>query len=99
MVSTIKYPLRRVINWYYGNFCARKCFNDEERLFDCYTKLQQIITENKNLMITHKEFKDMIDNGMITICVLKPNFRRRTVGWGQFEKWLKNSDFDPDKFD
>ena len=66
---------------------------------DCYKKFELLKSENKDLMITHKEFKDLIDNGDIKICKLNPNFRRKTVGWSQFEKWTKNPSFDPDKFD
>ena len=99
MSSTIKYPLQRVVNWYYGNFCTRKCFNKEERLFDCHKKLELLISKNRGLTITHKEFKDLIDNDGIIICKLKPRFRKRTASWQQFERWTKISSFDPDKFD
>ena len=99
MTSNIEYPIQRVINWYYGNFCTRKCFNKERRLVDCGKKFQLFIDQNKGLMITHKEFKDMLDNDNIKICKLKQNFRKKTIGWKQFERWLKDITFDPDKFD
>lgn len=99
MTSKIKYPIQRVVNWYYGNFCTRKCFNKEERLMDCNEKFQLLVDKNKDLMITHIEFKDMLDNNNIKVCKLKHNFRRRTVSWNQFEKWLRNPSFDSDKFD
>jgi len=97
MVSSIRYPIRRVVNWYYGNLCTRKCFNKGDRIRICYTKFEKIINSNPDLMITHKEFKDMIDNGDIKICMLNPEFRKRTVGWKQFEWWLRDKSFDPDK--
>lgn len=99
MISTIKYPIQRVVNWYYGNFCTRKCFNKDNRLEDCGKKLQFFVDQNKDLMITHKEFKDMFDSDDIKICKLKHGFRKKTVGWKQFERWLKDMVFDPDKFD
>jgi hypothetical protein len=99
MVSIKRYPVRRVVNWYYGNFCTRKCFNKEERLRDCWEKLQRFANAGKGLMITHKCFKELIDNDCLLVCKLGSNFRRRTVGWGQFEKWLKEESFDPDKLD
>lgn len=98
MTSIIKYPIQRVVNWYYGNFCTRKCFNKEERLLDCYDKFKFFVDCNKGLMITHKEFKDLIDSDNLKVCMLKPNFRKRTVGWDQFEMWLRDSEFDCDKF-
>ena len=99
MTSTIRYPIGRVINWYVGNFCTRKCFNKKDRIFNCHEKFELFRKENKDLMITHKEFKDLIDDGHLKICSLNIGFRRRMVGWKQFEKWLKDKDFDPDKFD
>lgn len=97
MVSTIKYPVERVINWYWGNFCTRKCFNKEERLKDCYQKFELFKKKNTSLLITHKEFKDLIDNDYLLICQLPSSFRGRTVGWKQFEYWLRDPNFDADK--
>ncbi len=99
MVSIVRYPVQRVVNWYEGNFCARKCFNKEGRMFDCHNKFQAIVDKNRGLLITHKEFKDLVDNGDIKICKLKCNFRRRTVGWKQLEQWSRDYSFNPDKFD
>ncbi len=99
MVSTKRYPLQRIVNWYHGNFCTRKCFNKEGRIFECHLKFQQFVDSNKNLLMTHKEFKDLLDNDDIKICKLKTNFRKRIVRWFQFEKWLRDPEFDPDKFD
>jgi len=99
MVSSVKYPIQRIINWYYGNFCTRKCFNKEERLLNCANKFKLFVNQNKELMITHKEFKDLLDNNHFKICKLKPKFKKRMVYWKQFEKWLKDPKFDPDSFD
>ncbi len=99
MTSTRRYPVQRVVNWYHGNFCTRKCFNKEGRMFGCYGKFQQIVDKNKELLITHKEFKDMLDNNELKICLLNQKFKKRTVGWKQFEYWLRDPHFDPDKFD
>ena len=93
------YPITHIVNWYYGNFCTRKCFNKEGRLLDCWSKLQAFASKNNDLRIRHKEFKDLFDDDCIKICLLKPNFRRRTVGWTQMERWQREPDFDPDKFD
>ncbi|MCK4670561.1 MAG: hypothetical protein KAT43_05140 [Nanoarchaeota archaeon] len=99
MPSIKRYPIQRVINWYFGNFCTRKCFNKDERLMNCYKKFELLKSQNKDLLITHKEFKDLIDSGDIKICRLNPNFRRKTIGWKEFEGYTRNLDFDPDKFD
>jgi len=49
------------------------------------------------LRIRHKEFKDLFDGDDIKICKLGHEFRRKTVGWKQFERWLKEPNFDADK--
>jgi len=99
MVSLTKYSIQKVVNWYYGNFCTRKCFDKEERMLDCYKKMCSIVESTNNMLITHKEFKDMIDNDLIKICKLKPSFRRRTIGWKQFERWHRDPDYDSDKME
>lgn len=68
-------------------------------MFDCHNKFQMIVDKNKDLLITRKEFKDLLDNDDIKICKLKRNFRRRTVGWNQFEQWSNDPLFNPDNFD
>lgn len=51
------------------------------------------------MIITHKEFKNLLDRDYLKICKLKPNFRKKTVGWKQFEEGQNNPCFDPTKFD
>ena len=97
MVEKKAYPVSHVVNWYYGNFCARKCFDKEERLFECWTKLRAFADNNKDLKIRHKEFKDLFDEDHIKICKLSPGFRRKSISWKQFEYFSRDSDFDPDK--
>jgi len=65
------YPIAHVVNWYYDNFCTRKCFNKEKRLFDCWSKLQEFASKYSGLIIRHNEFKDLFDNSHINICLLK----------------------------
>lgn len=64
---------------------------------DCWNKLQEFAAKNKGMMIRHKEFKDLLDNDDITICLLSKNFRMRTVNWRQFEAFANDACFDPDK--
>jgi hypothetical protein len=58
-----------------------------------------LVDQNKSLVMTHKEFKDLLDNDDIRVCKLGRGFRRRTVGWKQFESWLKDPLFDRDRYD
>lgn len=55
--------LKRLANWYFGNFCAR-CGNfDKEEMHygkDCWDKLQTIAEKLKGQEMTHKEFVNLI---------------------------------------
>ena len=66
-------------------------------MLECYKNFQQLIDNNKNLMITHKEFKDMLDNDDIKVCKFGFKFRKRTVSWKQFEQW-QDATYNYDKF-
>ena len=93
------YPISNIVKWYYGNYCTRKCFNNTERLSECWERLLDFAYKNRSLKISHKEFKDLFDNDDIKICKLKPKFRRRTIFFKEFERLSKDHYFDPDKFD
>lgn len=69
-----------------------------ERISECWEKLLDFANKNRNLKISHKEFKDLFDNDDIKICKLKPKFRKRTIFWKEFERLSKDPDFDPNKF-
>ena len=97
MAEKKPYPVQHVVNWYFGNFCTRKCFDKDERLKNCWDKLQEFAKKNNGMMIRHKEFKDLFDNDDMRICLLCREFGRKTVGWKQFERWKDDSEFDPDR--
>ncbi len=89
------YPLRQIVNWYWGNYCTRKCFDKEERLRDHSQKLQLFVEKNPNLLMTHRQFLDLFHEQM-SICTLDESFKRRSIGWKLFERLQATPNYDSD---
>ncbi len=90
-----EYPIKRLINWYFGNYCARKCFDKDERLFEHHQKLTEFAEKNSELKMTYSDFLKLFNNEM-TICTLEDSFKRRMVGWRLFEILNKTPNYDSD---
>ncbi len=82
--STKKYHIKRIVHWYFGNYCAIKCHGNEKRLFECHKKLEEF-AEKCNAYMTRQEFIDMFEN-YITICKLPNEQRRKYITWKTFAK-------------
>ena len=91
-----KYPIQHVVNWYYGNYCARKCFDNDERLSDHWEKLQLIVEKNKSLQITHHDFLTLFNNHF-KICSLEDSFKRKMVSWKLMTVLQRTPEYDPDQ--
>ena len=94
--STKKYPIKHLVNWYYGNYCTRKCFDKEERLFQHSEWLREFAEKHKQLTMTHKEFLILFHDHM-SLCTLKDSFKRRSIGWKLFERLKATPNYDSDK--
>lgn len=81
--NTKKYHIRRIVRWYFGNYCAIKC-HDEEYLSKCQQKLEEFAEKFDNYL-THQEFLDLFENH-ITICKLPKEGRRKYITWKTFAK-------------
>lgn len=93
---TKKYPIKHLVNWYYGNYCVRKCFDKEERLFSHGKWLQDFANKHQDLTMTHKEFLGLFHDHM-SLCTLKDSFKRRSIGWKLFERLQDTPNYDSDK--
>lgn len=67
------YPVSHVVNWFAGNICTRRCYEEEReaRVGECYSKLRAFADSTEkagNATITHKEFFHMVEDGAIDIC-------------------------------
>lgn len=43
-------------NWFRGNICIKKCYNNIEKQKRCYDKMAEMIKGNEDYLITHKMF-------------------------------------------
>lgn len=90
------YPIQHIVNWYFGNYCARKCFDKCTKLREHYSKLNEFAEKNPNLKMTHKEFLELFNNHM-TICTLDDDFKRKMIGWKLFRILQQTPNYDSDK--
>ncbi len=96
MAEKKAYPVSHLVNWYFGNYCMRKCFDKDERLREHYERLSEFAKKNPASQMTHREFLDLFNNYM-TICALDPSFKQKTIGWKLFTIVQHTPDYDSDK--
>ena len=73
--------IKSLVNWYYGNYCTRKCYEDEKRIRDHYPKLQRLAEKLGDIKMTHQEFLSMMRADK-TICDLSDEeWKRRKFSW------------------
>ena len=74
-------PVQQLVNWYYGNYCTRKCYKDNKRQQEHYPQLQELATKLKDVMMTHREFLDLLRTDK-TICNLsEEEWKTRKFSW------------------
>ena len=74
-------PIQRLVNWYYGNYCTRKCYNDEKRQEEHVPKLYELAQKLKNVKMTHKDFLILLRSDR-TVCDLSDEeWKNRTFSW------------------
>jgi len=91
-----EYHIKRLVNWYFGNYCSRKCFDKKERLFDHYNKLMSFADKNQNLKMTHSDFLQLFNENM-TLCTLDKSFKRKSISWKLFERLQDSPNYNSDK--
>lgn len=82
------YKIHHLVNWFFGNYCARKCYEDCGQQYICWKKLQEFAGKCKDLELRHKEFLDLFCNE-IKICRLPPKERRKPMFWKEFMRRYK----------
>lgn len=45
-----------VLNWFYGNICTKKCYDDQDKQNKCYEKMKKMIKKHEDYLIYHKIF-------------------------------------------
>jgi len=72
------------LNWFYGNICTKKCYNDIEKQRKCHEKMIKMIKGNENFLITHKMFVKIMRQKHKDICDISDElFNRDERGFWQ----------------
>ena len=73
--------IHHLVNWFFGNYCTRKCYEENEKSYQHWLKLQEIAKRLEGVEMTHKEFLVMIRSDR-TICDLSDEeWRKRKFSW------------------
>jgi len=77
-----QYPIRHVVNWYFGNYCVKKCRDgaELEKSRECWDKLQEFAKQNPTMMVKHSDFVQMFADKM-DICMFNSAERKRMPTW------------------
>ncbi len=74
-------PIKQLVNWFYGNYCTRKCYNDEIRQDKHVPKLYELAGKMRGTMMTHRQFLDLLRSDK-TICDLSDEeWKSRRFSW------------------
>ena len=74
-------PVKQLVNWYYGNYCTRKCYNDEKRKEEHTLKLYELAKKLKGTLMTHAQFLELLRSDK-TICDLSDEeWKNRKFSW------------------
>ena len=87
MEVKVKKPVKiqHLINWFFGNYCARKCYDEVEKQREHWDKLQELAKRLEGVEMTHSEFLSMIRNDR-TICDLSDEeWKKRKWSWRRTE--------------
>jgi len=77
--------IQHLVNWFYGNYCTRKCYDEIEKQREHWDKLQELANRLEGVEMTHSEFLTMIRNDK-TICDLSDEeWKKRKWSWKRTE--------------
>lgn len=74
-------PVKQLVNWFYGNYCTRKCYSDEKRQKEHVPKLYELAKKLEGTLMTHQQFLEMLRTDK-TICDLSDEeWKGRKFSW------------------
>ena len=79
-----EYPVQQVVNWFFGNYCTRKCLEKDGQLFKCRQKLEEF-AEKHSGTIRHREFLELMQNGL-NICELPAEQKTKAISYKEFAR-------------
>lgn len=51
-----KVKAKHALNWFYGNICVKKCYDDLDKQRRCNQKMKEMIKGHEDYFISHKDF-------------------------------------------
>ena len=73
--------IQHAVNWYFGNYCTRKCYKDINLQRKHYLKLETLASKLKDTKMTRKNFFEMLRADK-TICNLsEQEWKERKFSW------------------
>ena len=73
--------IQHLVNWFFGNCCARKCYEEDEKRYEHWLKLQELAKRLGGTEMTHIAFLGMM-RGDKTICDLSDvEWKERKFSW------------------
>ena len=84
--------IQHLVNWFYGNYCTRKCYEEIEKQRKHWDRLQELAKKMDGIEMLHKEFLLMIRSDK-TICSLSDEeWKKRKWSWRNTDcpvcRWL-----------
>ena len=79
-----EYPVQQVVNWFFGNYCTRKCPENEKQLFKCRQKLEEFAEKHAGT-IRHREFLWLMQEGL-NICELPAEQKTKAISYKEFAR-------------
>ena len=77
--------VKHLANWFFGNYCTRKCYDEIEKQREHWYKLQELTKRLEGVEMTHSEFLAMIRSDK-TICDLSDEeWKKRKFSWKRME--------------
>lgn len=81
--NALKKPakIQHLVNWFFGNYCTRKCYDEFEKQREHWDKLQELAKKMEGTEMTHKEFLSMIRSDKMICDLSDDEWKRRKWSW------------------
>ena len=86
-IQKVKMPakIQHLVNWFYGNYCTRKCYEEIDKQREHWEKLQELAKRMEGTEMLHREFLSMLRSDK-TICDLSDEeWKGRKWSWKRMD--------------
>ena len=75
--------IKSLVNWFAGNYCARKCYNDTDRQRNHWEKLQKLADKLEGFEMTHKDFLHMLRSDKVICDLTDEEWKNAKFSWSR----------------